>query len=228
MKEKLTIVKHTMVGGQEWKVDEPLDFIQYVALGLRFAAPVGPVNIELINRGMNGGFNPSWFFGLGGLTSNLCFIFFIYFGFSYWWQQPIVEISSYFIGALMLFILGFTSIQSIFSKKTQTTQSSVSSFLIGFLLGFANPIHFNSWFSGYGTALHTWLVEMSVIKIFTGSFWILFGVLLWYSNLAFIVHFIKRKLNIKLMQILSYLLGMMLLWFCSEYLRKIAEILFNW
>ncbi|WP_243296618.1 LysE family translocator [Bacillus litorisediminis] len=204
-----------------------MDFIHYIAMGISMAAVVGPFNIELINRGIRGGFYPVLFLAFGGITANISFFFIIYFGWSEWMQNQDIESVFFTIGALILLYLGYMSVTSRFVNN-KIAPSFLSSFSTGFLLGFANPINFMAWYSSFSQASHTLFVENPPITIFIYSFFIMIGVFIWMMNLSLAVSFIRERISDPYRKILTLITGIMLLWFCSEYLRRIAEMTLNW
>ena len=56
--------------------------IQQIVLGISLAAPVGPINIEMLKRGIERGFWHAWVVGIGGMTADVLFMLLIYFGLS--------------------------------------------------------------------------------------------------------------------------------------------------
>ncbi|MGM2834842.1 LysE family transporter, partial [Bacillus cereus group sp. Bce025] len=47
--------------------------IQQIVLGISLAAPVGPINIEMLKRGIERGFWDAWVVGIGGMTADILF-----------------------------------------------------------------------------------------------------------------------------------------------------------
>ena len=45
--------------------------IQQIVLGISLAAPVGPINIEMLKRGIERGFWHAWVVGIGGMTADV-------------------------------------------------------------------------------------------------------------------------------------------------------------
>ncbi|OQO98502.1 lysine transporter LysE, partial [Geobacillus sp. 44C] len=46
-------------------------FLSSILLGLSLSIPIGPINIEMIKRGIKFGFFHSWVVGLGGMSADL-------------------------------------------------------------------------------------------------------------------------------------------------------------
>lgn len=57
-------------------------FFASVLLGLSLSIPIGPINIEMVKRGIKYGFFHSWVVGLGGMSADIVLMFAIFFGLS--------------------------------------------------------------------------------------------------------------------------------------------------
>lgn len=79
--------------------------IHLVVLGISLAAPLGPIKVEMIKRGIAGGFWPSWLIGLGGVTGDFLFLVVIYLGAEHLFQHHFVVVFTYLLG-------GFFSLNS--------------------------------------------------------------------------------------------------------------------
>jgi threonine/homoserine/homoserine lactone efflux protein len=81
-----------------------LVMIQQIILGVSLAAPVGPINIEMVKRGIEKGFWHAWLVGLGGMTADIFFMMIIYCGLSSFFMYTYVQLSMYCIGFFYCFI----------------------------------------------------------------------------------------------------------------------------
>lgn len=43
--------------------------LQGMGVGVALAAPIGPINLEIIRRGLSGGFARGWLVGLGAVAA---------------------------------------------------------------------------------------------------------------------------------------------------------------
>ncbi|MET3696480.1 threonine/homoserine/homoserine lactone efflux protein [Bacillus oleivorans] len=204
-----------------------MNIIHFIAMGISLVAIVGPFNIELINRGIKGGIYPALCMGMGGIIANIFCLLIIYSGFSSWMQNQVTEILFFTVGAILLLFLGFMSLNPGL-PNSQSSPALVSSFTAGFLLVFANPINFMAWYSTFSQASNSLFVENPPSAIFIYCFFIIAGGILWMINLTLAVYFIREKMNIRHRKLFSFIAGIMLLWFSSEYLRRIAEMTWNW
>ena len=76
-----------------------------IFLGLSIAAPVGPINIEIIKRGLSFGFWPALFVGLGGMSSDLLLMGAMFVGMSAVLSITWVKILLMCLGAVVYYIV---------------------------------------------------------------------------------------------------------------------------
>lgn len=133
-------------------------FITYLLFGITLAISIGPVNVELIKRGLTRGFLPSWFVGIGGMAADFLILFIIYLGLGTYLRSDIAQLLLGFIGSLLLIQIGIqnagkgltSTIEPInISEKTKDKKS----FQTGFLLAIANPLNIVFWAGIYSSLL---------------------------------------------------------------------------
>lgn len=125
---------------------EVLMVFKMLILGVSLAAPVGPVNIEMIKRGISGGFLPSWLVGLGAMTADLIFLVVIFFGLSHFIEQKFVQMIIIIIGGSLLVYLSITTLLAVFRgnvlQQLHTRTTAGSSYWTGFAIAIFNPLNF--------------------------------------------------------------------------------------
>jgi threonine/homoserine/homoserine lactone efflux protein len=189
--------------------------IKQIVLGLSLAAPVGPINIEMIKRGMFQGFWSSWLIGIGAMTADLLFMMLVYLGFGQFLLEPFIQLVMYGFGFLFLTYLAVSTFRSV---KAQTdfqedfSRTSLGqSFRIGFLIALGNPINIVFWFGVYGSTLSEIASNMEITKALLYSLCIFIGIVLWNLNIAFTSHFSRNICNQKWLEKLIYFAGIILL-----------------
>ncbi|MFC0270851.1 LysE family translocator [Metabacillus herbersteinensis] len=207
-----------------------LTFIHYIVLGLSLAAPIGPMNVEVIKRGLSEGFYSSWLVGLGGLTGDVIVLLSIFFGLSEVMANPFIKIAMYIVGIIMLCYLGITSVKSAFSRDfilydDQIKTKSKNAYLAGFVIALANPIGLIFWFGVFGTSLQVLTSSHSMIFSILCSFAIIIGLFLWNLNLVFTVHFSKKIMNEKVMRGMTFFAGVCLMSFGAHFVMELAKLL---
>ncbi|SDM48791.1 Threonine/homoserine/homoserine lactone efflux protein [Fictibacillus solisalsi] len=205
-------------------------FIHFIVLGLSLAAPIGPMNIEVMRRGLTGGFLASWCVGLGGLTGDVLLLLGIYFGLGDVMRISGVQIGMYVIGIVLLTILGWQSFHHAFQTKDRQDIvfkeiSPKSAYMTGFMISIANPISLIFWFGVFGTSLHVLTASHSVVFSVLCSFAILLGLFLWNLNLVCTIHFSKRLMSVKVMRTIMILAGLCLLGFACHFSYRLYNLI---
>lgn len=205
-----------------------LVIIQQVVLGISLAAPVGPINIEMVKRGIMKGFWHAWMVGLGGMTADLFFMLLIYFGLSSLFMRTNVQLCMYCIGFIFLFHLGFTSIkQGIFQNEMEYIKDKIGgirqSYTTGFMLALSNPLNLIFWFGVYGSSLSTLLTSVSKTEAMLYSLCILVGIVLWNLNIAFTVHLGRTVIKPKMLGYITAIAGVILVGYSIHFAYKAMQ-----
>src|SRR4051794_22897770 len=88
--------------------------LSHFLLGISFAVPMGPVNFEIVRRGIGQGFLCAWFVSLGALTADFVYLIAIDQGISVYMSIHWIHISLTWLGALFFLHLSYSSIKSPF------------------------------------------------------------------------------------------------------------------
>ncbi|MBH0230379.1 LysE family transporter [Halobacillus sp. KCTC 3957] len=169
----------------------------YIVLGLSIAAPVGPINVEIIKRGLAFGFWPALFVGLGGMSSDLVLMGAMFTGISTVLTWTWVKITLMLLGCIILIQTGWTSLRTdqlkVEERKTERlpseTRMRLGSFMKGFLIAGTNPMNILFWVGIYGSVLSGAFQEENLFHSFLVSSLVFVGIGLWNINLAFTMHF---------------------------------------
>lgn len=167
-----------------------------IFLGLSIAAPVGPINIEIVKRGLSYGFWAALFVGIGGMSSDLLLMGAMFLGMSAILTIGWVKILLMIMGAVVLIHSGLLSLKAPDLLRDQSQEhrhvSSYlrwNSFLKGFLIAGTNPMNLLFWISIYGSVLSGAFQEENIMTSFLLSLLVFIGIGLWNLNLAFTTHF---------------------------------------
>jgi threonine/homoserine/homoserine lactone efflux protein len=202
-----------------------------MGVGVVLAAPIGPINVEIIRRGLLQGSRAGWLVGLGALTADTIFATLIVSGITQVADRPALRVPLYAAGALMLIYIGWMSIRRaqggpIALREAATGHSRA--YLTGFLMAALNPMGIVYWLS-VGSAL----VAEAVAKVGRGGSPVLVGgvfvgIFCWVTALALMVHFGRRFVNERVMRWITGISGGVLigfgLWFALQALRGIGEL----
>ncbi|KHE70182.1 LysE family translocator [Halobacillus sp. BBL2006] len=178
--------------------------VGYIILGLSIAAPVGPINIEIIKRGLAFGFWPALFVGLGGMSSDLLLMGSMFLGIASVLAWSWVKMTLMLVGCIVLLHTGWTSLFA--SQSNQTRDNHLednlgvvklrrSSFIKGFLIAGTNPMNLIFWIGIYGSVLSGAFQEENLFHSFLISSLVFIGIGLWNVNLAFTTHFGRLLAN---------------------------------
>lgn len=135
---------------------ETLSIALYGAtVGVVLAAPIGPINIEIVRRGIRDGFAHGWMTGLGALTADTIYALAIVLGFAQFAENENVRITLFFFGAAMMAYIGYSSIKNALDSDGGETVEvrRGQSYITGFLMAAFNPFGIIYWLTvGAGLA----------------------------------------------------------------------------
>ncbi|WP_034670590.1 LysE family translocator [Ectobacillus panaciterrae] len=193
--------------------------IKHIVLGLSIAAPIGPINIEILRRGLSQGFWPSLLVGAGGMTADCILMFLMYQGLSQLLTLEGVQLTLIIFGAVVLI---HTGLQSLIHQKESVMVNDrdhpintglMDSFLTGAFIAAFNPLNILFWLGIYGSVLSDSFNDDNKIKAFFISSAVFIGIGLWNLNLALTVHFGKKSLNPSTLKWISFVASLIILGF---------------
>src|SRR6185436_14819785 len=97
---------------------QPGLLLQGMILGLSIAAPIGPVNVAMIQRGLSQGFAGAFLLGLGSTAADLLYILLAYAGADPLSSQAWARILLFAAGALVMGWLGYGALRAAFAPET--------------------------------------------------------------------------------------------------------------
>ncbi|UOQ45153.1 LysE family translocator [Halobacillus salinarum] len=192
--------------------------ISYIILGLSIAAPIGPINIEIIKKGLSYGFWPALCVGLGGMSSDLVLMVLMFLGVSYflaiWWVKMLLMIA----GCFLLIQSGWSSLNAAepYQQENRVGSSSspiLASYSRGFLIAGTNPMNLLFWISIYGSILSSSFEKTDMLHSFLMSTLVFIGIGLWNLNLAFTTHFSRSIAKPSFIKIINVCASLILIGF---------------
>ncbi len=194
--------------------------IEKILLGITLSAPIGPVSLEMIKRGLNKGFLAAFVVRLGGAMGNTLCLLAAYFGLSMFINSDVKMAIGCLIGSLVLFYLGIKSLLDKRIHQLNVNKDELFSvrngLMTGFILSLANPIALVFWLSIFAATLDHNNPTHSLEGLFH-NFAIILGVLLWGLCLSAFLELGKRFFNHKLINIITMAAGLMLIGFGLKY-----------
>ncbi|MGE3320421.1 MAG: LysE family transporter [Candidatus Berkiella sp.] len=194
--------------------------LEKIVLGVTLAAPIGPVSLEMIKRGLRNGFLGAFIVRLGGAVGNTLCLVTAYFGLALFTDSgPTLALCS-LAGSFVLIYLGLKSFldkrSHLLSLKMDIPRYSLGNGLLtGFILSIANPIAVIFWLSIFAATLNHG--HQSNLVGLMENFAIVGGVILWGGFLSGLLELGKRFFNQKLIQIITMAAGVMLIYFGLKY-----------
>ncbi len=184
---------------------------QNILLGLSLAAPIGPVNVEIIKAGLRKGFMPAFLIGLGAMTADSTYLLLTYFGFTKFLTIPLMHTIISIIGMLILGHLGLMSIKEAFSKKTLSTRHRPPAhfFRTGFSIAISSPMTIVWWVGVFGSLVATTSKALSLLNCSA----IILGAGIWVTSVSLLLHWGKRFVNERTMRMVTFCAGCALLSF---------------
>ena len=199
-------------------------------IGVALAAPIGPINIEIITRGIQYGFRNGWYVGLGALTADTIYAAIIVSGLAPIADSPTLRVPLFLAGAAMLGWVGANSIRAALNPSPERASAEVPrghrSFVTGFLIAALNPMGIVYWLS-VGAALVAEAVDrvgtVGAPVLIGGVF---LGLLVWVTSLSIVAQVSRRFVTGNGMRWVTGISGVIVigfaLWFLVQGIRSIG------
>jgi threonine/homoserine/homoserine lactone efflux protein len=200
------------------------DLLGGVLLGLSIAAPIGPVNIAMIQRGLREGFTGAFLLGVGSTTADLIYILLAYAGADPLSQHAAARVVLFGAGALVMGWLGYGAIRAgLLSPAGDAGEVSGtlrrSAFASGFSITIVNPMTIAFWLGILAASLAArgrGSVTMELLYIVS----LATGCLLWCAGLAAALHYGRQVARGRALKVISILAGLALIGFGIDFAIK--------
>lgn len=209
---------------------EKYTLLQNILLGLTLAAPIGPVNVEIIKRGLNSGFRQALFTGAGAMCADATYLTLIFFGLTSFLNNPWMAAFLGIAGSFILIYLGAMSVRDFFKKAAATPERQRRifkySFVAGFALAISSPMTIVWWTGVFGALMASHGPIQSSLAAFLSCLSILLGCFLWVFFLATALHWGKKIINEQLTRLVSLIAGLFLIGFGAYFLYRTGSLIF--
>ncbi|KAA1192993.1 LysE family translocator [Photorhabdus heterorhabditis] len=197
----------------------------FFLLGLGAAAPVGPINIEIMRRHLNISCLHAVVFGLGACFADIIYLLLLGFGILQLFSNTIFMPIFGFLGALMVIWFG---IISFINRKNEENINIISTpyhrqFFDGVLLTLLNPYNIIFWLS-VSAQLNNITSDKYGLAI--GASGTIIGVIFWVAFINTIIFFSKKMLNYRVIKFINYASGVTLI-ILGLYFFSYSITLFN-
>ena len=209
---------------------EKYSLLQNILLGLTLAAPIGPVNLEIIKRGLSSGFRPAFLTGAGAMSADATYLTLIFFGLTAFLNIFFMKIFLGIAGSLILIYLGALSVRDYFraDRDGKPPQRLFrSSYVTGYVLAISSPMTIVWWTGVFGALLTSQTNMPTNASAFFSCLSILLGCFLWVFSLAIALHFSKKFINEKTIGFISLIAGIFLIGFGFYFMYQAVHLLIN-
>lgn len=203
--------------------------LQNILLGLTLAAPIGPVNLEIIKRGLQSGFRQALLTGVGAMSADATYLTLIFFGLVSFLNITLMKITLGLAGSLILIYLGFLSVKDFFREaataETNSGRLFKNSFITGYVLAISSPMTIVWWTGVFGALLTAQTGRQTSFSTFWSCLSILLGCFLWVVFLSSALHWGKRIINDKMVRMISLIAGLFLIVFGFYFLFRAGTLM---
>jgi len=201
-----------------------------MTVGVALAAPVGPINVEIVRRGLGGGFLSGWLVGLGAVSADTIYCALVVGGLAPLADSPALRAPLYLAGAVVLGYLGVVGLRGalVGGPVVEAPPPARRSFGTGFLMAAASPMGIVYWLS-IGAALVASAVERAGREaaplLVAGVF---FGIVCWVTFLSGLAQGGRRFVSERVLRGMTAAGAVALLafavWFGGAGLRALAAL----
>jgi len=210
---------------------EKFTLLQNILLGLTLAAPIGPVNVEIIKRGLNSGFRQAFLTGAGAMCADATYLTLIFFGLAAFLNNAAMKLVLGVAGSFILIYLGSLSAKDFFRKTVVSDDKQrrlfKHSFVAGFALAISSPMTIVWWTGVFGALLASQAHTQANIFAFFSCLSILLGCSLWVFSLATALHWGKKFINERITGAISLIAGIFLIGFGIYFLYRACGQIVN-
>ena len=190
-----------------------------ILLGVTLAAPIGPVSVEMIKRGLQRGFWSAFSVRLGGAVGNTLCLIGTYLGLSYLMAKPMVINILGLLGSLLLLYMGISTLRkNIAAVNIDDGNISYNGIKLGLYLAIMNPVALVFWPGIFAVSINPQqLIDVHNISIFLLNLFIIIGVLIWGAGLSLVLAFFGRVLNKSIIGVLTKIAGLLMIFYGCKY-----------
>jgi L-lysine exporter family protein LysE/ArgO len=206
-----------------------------IIVGISLGAPIGPINVEIVRRGLRSGFRSGWLVGVGATTADALYCMAVIAGLTPLIDQLVVRTILWTLGTGFLFFLGYMSIKPVFVQGRMVSVGGGtierSPFATGFLMALLNPMGILFWLSVGGGLVASGVEQASdLLGIGAIVFGVIAGLLIWITTLSTLVHGGRRFVSDTVYRWINFGSGVLLLgfgvWFALQAVEGFRELLF--
>jgi threonine/homoserine/homoserine lactone efflux protein len=191
-----------------------MDIASGLIMGIVYAATPGPLNVETIRRGMNGGFLDSLAIQTGSAVGRILYALLALFGAGILLEGATLQLALGVFGVTVLLYMGIKTIREGHGQNIQSSQaigpadSAPRAFWAGALLSLANPLAVVFWLSIGGRVVYD--PGLDGVSFLSGFF---IGCILTSISVALLASFWRSRLSARTVLAISWVCGLALIGF---------------
>ncbi len=190
-----------------------MDIASGLIMGIVYAATPGPLNVETLRRGMNGGFLDSLAIQTGSAVGRILYALLALFGAGVLLEGATLQLALGVFGVTVLLYMGIKTIrgrhgQDIRSQEIGSAASAPRAFWAGAVLSLANPLAVVFWLSIGGRVVYD--PGLDGVSFLSGFF---AGCILTSISVALLASFWRSRLSARAVLAISWVCGLALIGF---------------
>jgi threonine/homoserine/homoserine lactone efflux protein len=191
-----------------------------MVIGVALAAPIGPINVEIITRGIRHGFLNGWLVGLGALTTDTVYAVLVVSGLTPLADSPGLRFPLFLAGGVMLTFVALSSLRSareMAATLDHTVPRRGRSYVTGVLIAALSPMGIVYWLS-VGAALVAEAVDRAGsvgAPVLVGG--VFLGLLTWVTSLSALAQIARRFVTGRGMRWVTGVSGIVILGFAGYF-----------
>lgn len=194
--------------------------LEKLILGISLAAPIGPVSIEMIKRGLRHGFLAAFSVRLGGAMGNTLCLVATYYGLSHILANEMLLNAMALLGSALLIYMGVkTILKGVGDLNLDAPVNLNNGLLWGLYLAIANPVALVFWPSLFAASIDP-AAGVSVTGLVLNML-IIVGVLIWGFGLSTVLSIGHQRLNKHIIVFVSRLSGVTMMYFGIAYIYEV-------
>lgn len=199
-----------------------------IIIGLSLAAPVGPINVEIVRRGLRSGFMSGWLVGIGAITGDTLYCLLVLAGVTPLVQHAAVRTVLWIAGSAFLAFLGYSSLRAALTKVhlSHPDRSSFErrSYPTGFLMALFNPMGVVFWASIGGGLVASAAEQTDAIGRAAIVIGVILGIGLWVTTLSALVRGGRRFVSDRLFRAVNLASALLLFGFSAWFAIQAASM----
>jgi threonine/homoserine/homoserine lactone efflux protein len=201
-----------------------------IVLGISISAPIGPINTEIVRRGLHSGFWPAWMVGSGAGIAHAVFLAAAYVGMGSLVDFWAVRFALFGLGFCLLAWVAVSSFRDAWrgtgnpALREPVSDRWRAAFAAGFGFAFLNPLAVLLWVSLVGASLASpaYASDIGLKSALVVGIWL--GCALWDTALAILIHFSRHLVNERAMRLITFACGLVIAYYAVQFGQSALEM----